>query len=112
MWHKKLLSGYKPVLVYTRGKPLINPWMSTVHSDKMDKRYHKWGQGGGFAQQMIDMLTEPNDTVLDPFIGGGQVASVCEELNRKWIGIEIEEKYCEIAAKRIEKENQQLKLWS
>jgi DNA modification methylase len=25
----------------------------------------------------------------------------CEELNRKWIGIEIEEKYCEIAKQRI-----------
>ena len=51
-------------------------------------------------------------TILDPFIGSGTTAIACERLNRRWIGIEIEEKYCEIAAKRIEKENQQLKLFA
>ena len=40
--------------------------------------------------------------ILDPFIGSGTTAIACERLKRKWIGIEIEEKYCEIAAKRIE----------
>ena len=50
-------------------------------------------------------------TVFDPFIGSGTTAIACERLNRRWIGIEIEERYCEIAAKRIEKENQQLKLF-
>jgi site-specific DNA-methyltransferase (adenine-specific) len=49
--------------------------------------------------------------VLDPFMGSGTTAIACEQLNRKWVGIEISEKYCEIAAKRIERENQQLKLF-
>ena len=49
--------------------------------------------------------------VFDPFIGSGTTAIACERLNRRWIGIEIEEKYCEIAAKRIENERKQLKLW-
>lgn len=48
---------------------------------------------------------------LDPFLGGGSLAMACERLNRRWIGIEIEEKYCEIAAKRIENERKQLKLF-
>ena len=52
-----------------------------------------------------------SNTTLDPFLGSGTTAIACERLNRRWIGIEIEEKYCEIAAKRIEKENQQLKLF-
>ena len=45
--------------------------------------------------------------VLDPFIGSGATAVACERLNRRWIGIEISEKYCEIAKERIlrEKEN-------
>jgi len=50
-------------------------------------------------------------TVLDFCIGSGTTAVACERLNRKWIGIEIEEKYCEIAAKRIEQERKQRKLF-
>ena len=50
--------------------------------------------------------------ILDPFIGSGTTAVACERLNRRWIGIEIEEKYCEIAAKRIEQETRQLKLFT
>ena len=50
-------------------------------------------------------------TVLDPFIGSGTTAIACERLGRKWIGIEISEKYCEIAAQRIENEYRQRKLF-
>jgi 16S rRNA G966 N2-methylase RsmD len=49
--------------------------------------------------------------ILDPFIGSGTTGVVCEMLNRKWIGIEISEKYCEIAKKRISTEANQLKLF-
>ena len=49
--------------------------------------------------------------ILDPFFGSGTTGFVCERLNRRWIGIEISEKYCEIAAKRIENERKQLKLF-
>ena len=51
-------------------------------------------------------------TILDPFIGSGTTAVACERLNRRWIGIEISEEYCEIAAKRIEQETRQLKLFA
>ena len=56
--------------------------------------------------------SKTNGIVLDPFIGSGTTAVACERLTRRWIGIEIEEKYCEIAAKRIELERKQLKLFS
>jgi DNA modification methylase len=50
-------------------------------------------------------------TILDPFLGSGTTAVACERLKRRWIGIEIEEKYCQIAVKRIEAERRQLKLF-
>jgi len=46
--------------------------------------------------------------VLDPFMGSGTTAYVAEQLGRKWIGIEINSEYCEIAKRRLSKVQQKL----
>jgi len=48
--------------------------------------------------------------VLDPFLGSGTTALVAERLGRRFIGIEVSKKYCEVARKRIEAERKQIKL--
>ena len=63
------------------------------------------------AADHIKSWSNPNERVLDPMCGSGTACKQAEILGRNWIGIEIEEKYCEIAAKRIEQERKQRKLF-
>jgi len=53
-------------------------------------------------KRLIKMNTYIGDIVLDPFAGAGTTLVVAEKLKRKWIGVELDEKYCEITKKRIE----------
>ena len=46
----------------------------------------------------------PGGVVLDPFAGSGTTGVACQQTGRKWIGIEIAEGNCEIAARRLEHE--------
>ncbi len=50
---------------------------------------------------LLNDWTEPGDLVLDPYMGSGPVAQACHEMGRRYIGIEIEERYCQIAVDRL-----------
>ena len=52
---------------------------------------------------LVKLLTWENQIVLDPFMGSGSTGVSCKELNRNFIGYELDEKYFEIVKKRIEK---------
>ena len=54
-----------------------------------------------FASWVRD-FTDHGDTILDPFMGSGTTGVACVKLGRKFIGIEIEPKYFDIACRRIE----------
>lgn len=54
-------------------------------------------------QQFLKLLTRKNDIVLDPFIGSGTTALACKNLERDYIGFEINENYCKYAEERLNK---------
>jgi len=58
----------------------------------------------GLASDHIRTWCNVGDTILDPFMGSGTTGIACIRLGRKFIGIEISEKYFEIAKKRIQTE--------
>jgi site-specific DNA-methyltransferase (adenine-specific) len=64
------------------------------------KRYHPTQKPVGLMKRIIEMYPQ-TDIILDPFLGSGTTAIAAKELGRKFIGIEISEEYCAIAAKRL-----------
>jgi len=57
---------------------------------------------------LVTLGSREGDVILDPFVGSGTTILASQLLNRRCIGIEIEEKYCEIAARRCSQEVMEL----
>jgi len=74
------------------------------NSGKHDGSYH-----GNFIpqipRQLIKRYTKPGDIVLDPFMGSGTTAFVCEELDRKFIGIDIQPKMVDHVRNKLDRED-------
>ena len=52
-------------------------------------------------QWCIEKYTKPTDLILDPFCGSGTTCVAAEMLGRRWIGIELDPTYCQIARDRV-----------
>jgi site-specific DNA-methyltransferase (adenine-specific) len=55
-------------------------------------------------ERIVGVHTRHGDTVLDPFMGSGTTGVACVQLGRKFIGIELEPRYFDIACRRISDE--------
>jgi site-specific DNA-methyltransferase (adenine-specific)/modification methylase len=77
----------------------------------MDGRVHPTQKPLELMRWCIAQCKNDPQTILDPFMGSGTTGVACVQLGRKFIGIEIEPKYFEIACRRIEQAYAQGKLF-
>lgn len=87
-------------------------WNGMLQEDmkNKEKRVHPTQKPLPLFKWILEKYSQPNDIILDPFLGSGTTALACLELNRHFIGIELSPEYCEIAEKRIKPiiQNQQI----
>jgi len=76
--------------------------VNNVSNQFSDKQLHPATFPEGLVVFFIESFTNVADTILDPFMGSGTTGVACKNLNRDFIGIEIDPTYFEIAKKRIE----------
>ena len=103
LFQRNVNTFWKPVLWYMKGKyegDCIGDVLKSDVNDN-DKRFHAWGQSESGMMNIIERFTNPGDTILDPFLGGGTTGAVALATGRKFVGCDIDEEIVRVADKRI-----------
>lgn len=76
---------------------------SHVHYSNPEREDHPTQKPEGLIERIILASSDENDAVLDPFLGSGTTARVCQQLNRNCIGIELNPLFVKMAENRLRK---------
>lgn len=108
VWGYHLRACFKPIVAYIKEKQpahrlpgLFPDDLHVAGAVRAAKSLHHWGQGP-IPEPILRFTDEKIGLVLDPFMGSGTTLFEAKKRNRRAIGIEIEERYCEIAATRMD----------
>ena len=93
---------YNQAVIKSDGKryPRNVVYFKTAESE--GKTFHKTQKPISLCEYLIKTYSNENETVLDNCMGSGSTGVACKNLNRKFIGIELDENYFNIAKERIE----------
>ena len=93
------------IIMLRKGKAVNINNMGTyqvLEVPNVDKKTHPSEKPVDLMKILVENSSKLNDVVFDPFMGTGSVGVACMNANRKFIGVELDEKYFEIAKQRIE----------
>ena len=93
------------IVMFRKGKAVNINNMGTyqvLEVDNVKNKIHPSEKPVELMRILIENSSHENDVILDPFMGSGSVGVACVNANRKFIGIELDEKYFEMAKNRIE----------
>lgn len=93
------------ILWASKGTPRVasHSIPNVIGAQRPDNDDHQSPKPVGLVQKLLEVTTSRGDLVLDPFMGSGTTLRAAKDMGRRAIGIEIEERYCEVAvaAKRL-----------
>lgn len=96
---------YEMILVLEKGKPKYNlkdfSDVQTASHINHNQLSHPHEKPIDLISKIIEHSSKEGDLILDPFCGSGAICKAAQMKNRNFIGIELEEKYVEMAKKRI-----------
>jgi len=109
------LNAFEMILMLRKGnaKNINNMGTTNIIRTKniIGNKYHPTEKPVELMEILVENSSNENDLVMDCFMGAGATAIACRNLNRNFIGIEIDENYFTKTQERLEKEKQQLKLF-
>jgi hypothetical protein len=97
-----IVAGWKPIVWFvkeTRGDKMT--FVNDTVTSQREKSHHEWQQAEEEARYFIELLTEKDGFVVDPFCGGGTTPVACINTGRKWAAFEIDESRLARASERI-----------
>ena len=86
---------------YKETKPRGNVWSYAVGTEQDSNGKHPAIFPEALAKDHVASWSNPGDVVLDPFAGSGTTLKAAKEMNRHWLGIEINPAYVDICHKRL-----------
>ena len=88
--------------LYSKGKQMRSVWSipSTPKREKLEGN-HPTQKPLELLRRLVAMCTNEGDTVLDPFCGSGTTGVACVLLQRNFIGIDLDQSYLDLSAKRM-----------
>ena len=105
-WTKEISIKWKPLLWHIKGATKLHTTefiSDLIDSTNPDKKLHDWQQSISEAKHVIARLTLENGTIFDPMMATGTTGLASLQLNRNFIGIEIDPDTFEIANARLGK---------